>query len=170
MGVLATALGGVCFVPFLSYVRKLLRTTAGDASILPGAAFAGGILLVGSLIAGLVLASAVSAGSYFDAYKVDADLAMTGLAAGFYFDGFAAMAGGILIASVAIGAYRTGLLPRWLSVVGLVIAAASVPAALLGMWILVEAVWIAIAAGLLARRAAPQAARVSGVAAAGADS
>lgn len=152
LGVLLGGLGGVCFLPFLSYVRKMLRRTAGETSILPGTAFAGGVLLVACFIVGTVLSAAVSAGSYFDAYRVDVDLAMTAVAAGFYFDGFAAMAGGVLIAAMAIAAYRTQLLPRWLAVLGLVIAVASVPAGLLGMWIMVESVWIAIAAGLLARR------------------
>lgn len=152
LGMLLGALGGVCFLPFLSYLRKVLRRTAGDTSILPGAAFAGGVLLVGGFITGMVLSSAVSAGAYFDAYKVDADLAMTTVAAGYYFNGFAAMAGGVLIASAAVVAHRTRLLPRWLTVLGLVVAVASVPAGLLGMWVMVESVWIAIAAGLVARR------------------
>ena len=171
LGVLLAALGCVCFLPFLSYVRKVLGRTAGDTSILPGAAFAGGVLLVGAFITGSVLSSAVSAGDYFDAYRVNPDLAMTGLAAGFYLNGFASMAGGVLIASMAIAAYRTRLLPRWLNVLGLVVAVASVPAGLLGMWIMVESVWIAIAAGLLARRATAAkrgGVQVSGEAAAGA--
>jgi hypothetical protein len=170
LGVLLVALGGVCFLPFLSYLRMILERTAGETSVLPGAAFAGGVLLVGGLFTGTVLSAAVSAGSYFDAYKVDADIATTAVAAGYYFDGFASMAGGVLIACAAIAAYRTRLLPRWLTVVGLVVAVASVPASLLGMWIMVEAVWIAIAAGLLARRAAvePGSVRVPGGAAAGA--
>jgi hypothetical protein len=126
MGVLLTGLGGICFLPFLSYVRLVLGRIAGDTSPLPGAAFAGGVLLVGGLITGAVLSSAVSAGAYFDAYRVDADLAMTAVATGFYFNGFASMAGGVLIASVAIAAYRTRLLPRWLTVVGLVVAVVSV--------------------------------------------
>jgi hypothetical protein len=171
LGVLLTGLGGVCFLPFLGYLRAVLRRTRGESSILPGAAFAGGVLLVGGLVTGAVFGSAVSAGSYFDAYKVDADLAMTGAAAGFYLNGFASMAGGVLIAALATAAYRTRLLPRWLAVLGFVVAVASVPAGLLGMWIMVESVWIAIAAGLLARRAPaaqPGGVRVSGEAAVGA--
>jgi hypothetical protein len=171
LGVLLTAVGGVCFLPFLSYVRLVLGRTTGETSVLPGAAFAGGVLLVGALVTGAVLSSAASAGGYFDAYEVDPDIAMTAAAAGFYLHGFAAMAGGLLIAGVAIVAYGTRLLPRWLTVLGLIVAVASVPAGLLGMWIMVEAVWIAIAAGLLARRAGAKqrgAVRVSGEAAAGA--
>jgi hypothetical protein len=173
LGALLTVLGGVCFLPFLSYLRLALGRTAGDTSVLPGAAFAGGVLLVGGLVTGAVLSSAVSAGAYFDAYRVDADLAMTAVAAGFYFNGFAAMTGGVLIACTAIAAYRTRLLPRWLTGLGLVVAVASIPASLLGMWIMVESVWIAIAAGLLARRAGakqPGGVRVSAEAAAGARS
>ena len=116
LGALLTVLGGVCFLPFLSYLRLVLGRTAGDTSVLPGAAFAGGLLLVGGLVTGTLLSSAVSAGAYFDAYRVDADLAMTAVAAGFYFNGFAAMAGGVLIAGVAITGYQTRLLPRWLTV------------------------------------------------------
>jgi hypothetical protein len=121
-------------------------------------------------VTGTVLSAAVSAGSYFDSYKVDADIATTAVAAGYYFDGFASMAGGVLIACAAIAVYRTRLLPRWLTVLGLVVAVASVPASLLGMWIMVESVWIAIAAGVLARRAAVESGsvRVPGGAAAGA--
>lgn len=173
LGVLLTGLGGVCFLPFLSYLRLTLRRTVSDTSILPGAAFAGGVLLVGGLVTGTVLSAAVSAGSYFDAYRVDPDLAMTTVAAGFYFNGFAAMAGGVLIACAAVAAYRTRLLPRWLTVLGLVVAVASVPAGLLGMWIMVESVWLAIAAGLLARRTGAKqhaGVRVSTEAAAGARS
>ena len=154
LGVLLTGLGGICFLPFLGQVRGEMRDRAGADSILPATAFAGGIVLVGGLFTGAVLSSAVSAGSYFDAHRVDADLAMTTVAAGFYLDGFAAMAGGALIAALAGVAWKSELLPRWLAVLGFVVAAASIPASLLGMWVLVEAVWIAIAAGVLGRRPA----------------
>lgn len=171
LGVLLVFVGAACFLPFLSYLRRVLARTTGDTSILPDAAFAGGVLLVGGLVTGTVLSAAVSAGAYFDAYKVDADLAMTAAATGYYFDGFAAIAGGVLIASAALAAYRTRLLPRWLSVVGLVVAVASVPASLMGMWIIVESLWLAIAAGLLVRRTGakqPAGVRLTGGAAAGA--
>ena len=79
---------------------------------------------------------------------------MTTVAAGFYLHGFAAMAGGVLIAALAVTARQADLLPKPLTVLGLVVAAASVPGILAGMWILVEAAWIAVAAGLLARRPA----------------
>ena len=154
LGVLLTGLGSICFLPFLGHVRRVLRDRAGADSILPATAFAGGIVLVGGLFTGAVLSSAVSAGSYFDAHRVDADLAMTTVAAGFYLNGFAAMAGGALIVALAGVAWQSELLPRWLTVLGFVVAAASIPASLLGMWVLVEALWIAIAAGLLGRRPA----------------
>jgi hypothetical protein len=152
LGVLLTGLGGICFLPFLAYIRGVLGQRSRASSVLPTAALAGGIALVGGLVTGAVLSSAVSAGAYFDAHQVDADLAMTLVAAGFYLDGFAAMAGGVLIVAVAVVARHAALLPRWLTVLGFVVAAASIPAGLLGMWILVEALWIAIAAGLIARR------------------
>jgi hypothetical protein len=152
LGVLLTALGGVCFLPFLAYIRGVLRSKSDERSIAPAAAYAGGIVLVGALFTGAVLSSAASAGSYFDAYRVDADLAMTAVAAGFYLDGFAAIAGGLLIGTAALVARRAKLLPSWLTLVGFAVAVGSVPAGLLGMWILVEGVWIAIAAGLIARR------------------
>lgn len=154
LGVLLTGLGGICFLPFLGYLRGVLGSLAGEGSVLPAAAFAGGVVLVGGLFTGAVLSSAVSAGAYFDAQRVDADLAMTTVAAGFYLNGFAAMAGGVLVAGIAIVARQAALLPGWLTVLGFVVAAASIPAGLLGMWILVEALWIAIAAGLLGRRPA----------------
>lgn len=154
LGVLLTGLGGICFLPFLGYVHRVLGKRAGEGSALPATAFAGGIVLVGGLFTGAVQSSAVSAGAYFDGQRVDADLVMATLAAGFYLNGFAAMAGGVLIAAVAIVARQAALLPSWLTVLGLVVAVASIPAGLLGMWILVEAVWIAIAAALIARRTA----------------
>lgn len=154
LGVVLTGLGSICFLPFLGYVRRVLRDRAGADSILPATAFAGGIVLVGALFTGAVLSSAVSAGSYFDAHRVDPDLAMTTVAAGFYLNGFAAMAGGALIGALAGVAWKSELLPRWLTVLGFVVAAASIPASLLGMWVLVEALWIAIAAGVLGRRPA----------------
>ena len=152
LGILLMALGGVSFLPFLSYLRGVVKRAAGDTSVLPGTAFAGGVLLVGGLIAGAVASGAVSAGAFFDSYRVDPDMAMIGAAAGWYLYGFAVMAGGVLIGATALAVRRSRLLPKWLTVVGYVIAVASVPAMLLGMWILVESVWIAIAAGVLARR------------------
>ena len=154
LGVLLTALGGVCFLPFLGYVHQLLRTRARQGSVLPSVAFAGGIVLVGGVVSAAVTSAAVSAGTYFDAVRVDPDLVMTTVAAGFYLHGFAAMAGGVLIAALAVTARQADLLPKPLTVLGLVVAAASVPGLLAGMWILVEAAWIAVAAGLLARRPA----------------
>ena len=61
----------------------------------------------------------------------------------------AGIAGGVLIASLAIVAFRTSLLPKWLAVLGVIVAIVSVPAATLGMWIIVESVWLALAAVLL---------------------
>jgi len=153
-GVLLTALGGLCLLPFVAHVRGAVARTAREGSVLPAVALAGGILLVGGVLSGAILSSAVSAGGYFDAQRVDADLAMTTVAAGYYFYGFAAMAGGLLIAALAITGSHGLALPRWLTLSGLVVAAASVPAALLGMWVLVEAVWLAVAAALFLRRGA----------------
>jgi hypothetical protein len=153
LGVLCMGLGALCFLPFLSHLRAVLARTSGEGAILPGAAYAGGLLLVAGLVAGAVMDSAVSAGEFFDAYRVNADIVMTTVVAGFYFYGFAGMAGGVLITALAVAARRSGLLPRWLAVLGYVVAALSIPAAAVGMWVLVESAWIAIAAGLLARRA-----------------
>lgn len=150
-GVLLVGLGAVALLVFAAQLRVLLARRVGDSSPLPAAAFAGGIVLACSVAAGTVMSAAVSAGSYFDAYRPDADVAMTLVAGGFYLNGFAAIAGGVLIAATASVGARTGLLPRWLAGTGLLVAVASIPAGLLGMWILVETVWIAIAAALLAR-------------------
>lgn len=154
LGVLSTGLGALFFVPFLSHLRIVLGRNGGDTGILPGAAYAGGLLLVAGVVAGAVMDSAVSAGDYFDGYSVNADVVMTTVVAGYYFYGFAAMAGGVLITAAAVVARRSGLLPGWLTGLGYVVAALSIPAAVAGMWVLVESLWIAIAAGLLARRSA----------------
>jgi hypothetical protein len=163
LGVLLTGLGGVAFLPFLSYVRNLLGRASGEESILPGAAYAGGVLLVAGVFAGAVLGSAASVGGYFDAYRVDPDVAMTTVATGFYFNGLGAMTGGVRIGAASIAARRTGLLPGWLAIAGLAVAVLSLPGSLLGMWILVEGLWIAIMAGILAARSA----RAAGVPASG---
>jgi hypothetical protein len=154
LGMLLAALGAVCFLPFLSRLRALLEDRTAPNSVLPGVAFAGGLLLVGGYVAGAIAGGSVSGSDFFDAYRVDADLVYTSVVAGFLLNGFAGIAGGVLIASLAIVAYRTGLLPKWLAVVGMVIAVVSIPAAMFGMWILVESAWIALAAGLLAHRGA----------------
>jgi hypothetical protein len=153
-GVLVVALGAVALLGFAAHLRGVLASRVADTNPLPAAAFAGGIVLAGSLVGGTVMSAAVSAGSYFDSYRPDADLAMALVAGGFYLSGFAAIAGGLLIAATSIVFWRAELLPRWLTGAGVAIAVASIPAGLLGMWILVETVWIAIAAGLLARRRA----------------
>lgn len=152
LGLLLTGLGALCFLPFLSHLRTVLARSGGDTSILPWAAYAGGLLLVSGLVAGAVMNSAVSAGDFFDGYRVNADIVMTTVVAGFYFYGFAAMAGGVLITATAVLARRNGLLPGWLGVLGCVVGALSIPAAMVGAWVIVESVWIALAAGLIARR------------------
>ena len=154
LGMLLTGLGVLAFLPFLSHLRTVLARTSGDASVLPGAAYAGGLLLVAGLVAAAVMDSTVSAGDFFDGYRVNADIVMTTVVAGFYFSGFAGMAGGVLITATAVAARRSGLLPGWLTVLGYAVAALSIPAAMFGAWVIVESVWIAVAAGLIARRSA----------------
>ena len=154
IGMLLTGLGVLCFLPFLSHLRVVLTRTGDSDSILPGTAYAGGVLLVAGIVGGAVMDSAVSGGEFFDAYRVDADIAMTTVVAGFYFYGLAGMAGGALITATALGGRRSGLLPRWLAVLGYVVAVLSIPAATFGAWVIVESVWIALAAGLIASRSA----------------
>lgn len=159
IGMLLIGLGSVCFLPFVSHLRTMLSRTGREDSVLPGVAYAGGLLLVAGIVAGAVLDSTVSAGEFFDGYRVNADIVMTTVVAGFYFNGFAGLAGGVLIAALALGARRAGLLPGWITVLGYVVAVLSVPAAAFGMWVLPESVWIALAAGVIARRSGTRAPR-----------
>lgn len=152
VGMLLTGLGALAFLPFLSRLRATLARGDEGEGVLPGAAFAGGVLLVAGVVAAAVLNSAVSAGEFFDGYRVDADIAMTNVVAGFYLYGFAGMAGGVLIVAAAIRGRQSGLLPKWLGAVGYAVAVLSIPAAAVGAWVLVECAWIALAAGLIARR------------------
>ena len=159
LGLVLMALGGLAFLPFLAYLRMTLSRAAGERSVLPGAAFAGGILFIGGLFVATVLAATVSsaAGFWDEApYRVNADLAMTLLSASFFVDGLAGVAGGVLVGAASIVAHRARLLPRALTATGLVVAALSLPGALLGAWVGIEAAWIAIAAGLLTRTPFPR--------------
>lgn len=154
IGLLLMALAAFCLLPFLGSLRSVLAKAAGRDSALPGVALASGAVLVGVLAVSTVLAATVSlSADFFDAYRVDADLALTAAAASFFLDGFAAVAGGVMIGSVSLAAVREHLLPRWLTTAGLAVAVGSLPTLLLGFWLIVEGAWIAVAAGLLGARA-----------------
>jgi heme A synthase len=94
--------------------------------------------------------AAFSSADFYDAYRVDPDVVLLVQTLSFAFLGYALVGAAVLVGSASIAALRSRLLPRWLAVCGLVIAAVCafgewalfvpVPLLLLLLWLLATSV------------------------------
>ena len=140
-GVFLLALGTVFFVFFANYLRTVFRETSLSATILVGAA----IFAVGGAIDGTISIAIAEAADDIEPASVQTLQAL-------WDNDFLPLAIGITVFLVSIGTsiLSTGLLPRWLGWLVLVVALISVtplgffafPAS--GLLVLVLSVWLAM--------------------------
>jgi hypothetical protein len=147
-------LGFVAFVAFIAYLANALRRAEGEEGWLWAAVFGGGLLTVAVKLSSF--APVLAARWRMD--TIDANTARTLID----INGFAFvvswMTSATLIAFAALGALRTGLLPRGLAIAGALIGVAGLAAAPAGvdgfgvLPFLLGLLWIAAISVVLARR------------------
>ena len=116
-GALIIAVGAVAFIFFANYLRAVFRETTASATILAGAA----IFVVGGAIDSTVLVATAEAADDVDPTAVQALQA-------FWDNDFVPIAVGlsVFLFSLAASMLRTGLVPRWLGWVTLLLAIVSI--------------------------------------------
>jgi hypothetical protein len=143
IGAFLVSLGTVFFVFFANYLRNLFRASVTSATILVGA----GIFTVGAAIDTTILIATSEAAEDIEPASVQTLQAL-------WDNDFVPIAVGIAVFLVSVGTsiLRTGLLPKWLGWVTLVIALIAVtPAGFFafpasGLLVLVLSVWLAVRA------------------------
>jgi hypothetical protein len=142
-------------LPFLASLRATLRAAEGEKAVFSTAALVGGVLMAALFaVSAAVSVAAFSTYDAFEAYRVDPDAVLLLSSLSFYGWGFAVVGGGVLVGATSVVALRTGLLPRWLALAGLVLAAVLMfghlvlfvflPLPLLVLWVLVVSVLLAV--------------------------
>ena len=153
VGALLIGLGVAFALPFLASLHRVLRSIEGDRSVLPTAAVAGGVVMLVMLCAASVATvAAFSSYDFYEAYQVDPDVVLLMQSVSFSALGYALVGGSVFVASTSIAAFETRVMPRWMGVGGLVLAAVC----LFGEWALMLFLplpllltWTAVASALL---------------------
>lgn len=151
VGALAISLAIAALLPFLASLRAILRSVESERALLSTAAVAGGGVMASMLgVSTSSTVAALSSYDFYEAYEVDPNVVLVMQSVSFHALGFALVGGGVLVGSTSIVALRTALLPRWLAIAGLALAAIlvfgewalffSFPVPLLLLWMLVVSV------------------------------
>lgn len=146
----------VCLLFFLGSLRDAVRAVEGERSVLSSAVFAGGVVMAVLLgVSAALETAAVSTDGFFEAYDVDADIPLVLASLSVWTLGFAIVGGGVLVGATSLAALRTDLLPRWLALAGLVVAALAFfgeTTVAFVFPVMLVLLWVLIASVLLARR------------------
>lgn len=129
----------LCFLWFLGALRGVLVRAEGDPARWTALGFGAGVASATLLLAAASLYVTPAATAGQDEFPFDATAANAFANAGFALLVCSAMAGALLVLAVSIVAHRTGLLPRWLTLVGFVVA----PLLLFSIFFLPLFVWLA---------------------------
>ncbi|HVF12449.1 MAG TPA: hypothetical protein VNA87_05115 [Actinomycetota bacterium] len=147
LGVLLGSIGAFLLICFLGYLRSYLQSFEGPNGWLSSVAFGGGLVAVGLI---LVSHSVVLAATETAAYGQDPVLAKVFLTHGWnYFYVVSPPLMAVVAASSFVG-LRFGALPRWLSIVGLLMlvvpffAGAGLGAMVGLLWILITSVVLVV--------------------------
>jgi hypothetical protein len=162
IGVSLEMLGFVALVAFSAYLASALRRAEGEDGWLGGAALASGLLL-----AAIKLASAapVLEATWRARHGLDPETARALVGIGDFAFTVSWLPAAMLVGFTALGALRTGLLPRGMAIAGLAVAVAglaTMPAAIVAegpgvVPFLLGLLWIAAASVVLTRRASERA-------------
>jgi hypothetical protein len=156
LGANLAAAGAFFLLVFVGRLRSALREAEGAGGTFASVAFGGGVAMASLLlVGGLVDAGVASADGFFGSYEVDADTAILLMSVSWWVSGFLLLAGGVMVGATSVVALKTGFLPRWLAIAGLVLAVASIAnetTQALVIPLLLVLVWIAIVSVILTRR------------------
>ena len=111
------------FLWFLGVLRGVLRRVEGEAGALSSAALAGGIVFAALSAAGFAAEILYPATVLrFEGYDQDDGLAYASLALSSWLYHYCQVGASVLVGATSLLALRTGVLPRWLALAGLVVA------------------------------------------------
>jgi hypothetical protein len=149
IGAVVGALAAVSLLFFASYLRGVLRSASGDASILPGLVLVGAsIIAVGAGIDQTISFALAEAAEDVDPVAVQSLQVL-------WDNDFIPIAMGLItfLLSAGLAVVRTGAIPKWLGWIALLLVVVGVTpigvAAFLGaaLWILVVSILLAMRAG-----------------------
>ena len=111
------------FLWFLGVLRGVLRRAEGEGGGLSSVALAGGVVFVALSAAGFAAEIVYPATLLrFEGYEQDDQLVFASLALSSWLYHFCQAGASVLISATSLLALRTGVLPRWLALAGLVVA------------------------------------------------
>jgi hypothetical protein len=153
MGAYLWAIAGIAFLWFLAHLRSVLRAAEGAPGTLSNLGFACGVAFTVLLMAGGAAIAAVAGAIEFrDAPITDQDLVRTlpqmGYAIILLGGGFAAV---LLVLTTSIISLQTGVLPQWLTWLGIV-AAVILLFAIIFLPMIALVIWVLCVAGVLFMR------------------
>lgn len=152
VGAYALALGSLCFLWFLGALWARLRRAEGAPGGVSAAAFGAGVIVVAMLLAAAAAAlSAPSSIELGEETQVGADIARLGwLAAWLLILSTMVAAAGLMLATSMVG-WRTGAVPRWLVILGVVCALILLGLGWAFITMLVLPIWVLATAYVLFR-------------------
>ena len=151
------------FLWFLGALHGLLGRVEGEAGGLSSVALAGGILFIALSCAGYAAEIIYPAALVrFENFAPDAEPAFTSLALSAWLYHFCQVGASVMVAATSLVALGTGVLPRWLALVGFVVTLLTLLHFLLPLlgavagllWIAVVSALMLIASGSASRRPA----------------
>jgi hypothetical protein len=149
------------FLLFLGSLRSAVGEVERARGTFASIAYAGGVTMAAlMLVTGALEASIASADGYFENFDVDAGTAIFVQSLTYWLGGFELLAGGVMVGATSIIALKTGFLPRWLAIAGLVLAGIAFfgeTAQTLIVPLLLVLLWTAIVSAILFRRSKPPA-------------
>jgi hypothetical protein len=132
------AAAALSFLWLLGALRSLLVRAEGDPARWTALGFGAGVASATLLLASASLYITPAASASQEEFPFDPSTANALADAGFMLLVCSTMTGALLVLATSIVAYRTGLLPRWLSLAGFVVA----PALLFTIFFLPLFVWL----------------------------
>jgi hypothetical protein len=155
VGTAMEVLAFLALLSFVAYLAAVLRRAEGEDGWLWLTALGGGLLTIAiKLSSAAFLLAAVWRVDELDATTARTLSDVNGFA---FFISFATLA--MLVGPAALVALRTGLLPRWLAIAGIVLAVAQLATMAIGLTgavlppFVLSAIWLALVSAVLTRRA-----------------
>jgi hypothetical protein len=153
------ALALVAFMAFLGVLRSALRVAEGGTGRIAAVAFAGGVLVAGTLLLINSIIVGISFGVAATDMEVDPDAYRLVNSIVFGLLIHLGVASAVLVAATSIVAKRTGLFPAWLAWAGDIVSVLALFAgALFGLPLFLVVLWVLAVSLMLLRTAQPAAA------------
>lgn len=152
LGIFLTLVSLFFLLVFVAYLHRWLRMVEGEDGWYATLALAGGVLLVGALLLGVLVAVSTTV---LEDYGADPVIARTLLVLGWQGVALAFVPASAFVGSVSLVGVRSGALPRWLCTSGLVLACGLLVIPVAFIPFLFSTLWTGLVAVTLLTRAGP---------------